>query len=532
MAEKRPWLKFWPEGVPKTIQYPEIPVFQLLDRSSQNYPTRTALVFEGQHVSYKKLNELTKRFAAALANLGVKSGDRVMLFLLNIPEFVISYYGVLRNGAIITPANPLFKERELRYQIDNSGAKTIIVHESLLSIISNVREKSKLDNVIVVAQRKYPDTILFEETVRGSEPRPPSVRIDPKESVAVLQYTGGTTGLPKGAMMTHYNLVSNAIMNAKWFKWTSNEVVMGVLPLYHTWGSNVCMNSVFYTGASVILIQRFDPEKALKTVEKEKVTAWYGSATMFNILVNHPTIERYNLSSLRHVKAGAMPIPEEVKRKWDKLTGVELILGYGLTEASPETHNSPPGRVKIGTIGIPIIDTDAKIVDVETRSKELTLGQIGELAIKGPQVMKGYWNMPEETEKALRDGWLYTGDVAKMDEEGYFYIVDRLKDMIKYKGYGVYPAEVENVLYEHPAVKECMVIGKPDPRVGEIPKAFVVLKEGAHASEEQLIKFCEDKIAAYKRIREVEFVSELPKTAVGKLLRRVLRDREHEKLKS
>jgi long-chain acyl-CoA synthetase len=284
------------------------------------------------------------------------------------------------------------------------------------------------------------------------------------------------------------------------------------------------MNSTFYTGATLILITRFDLEKVLEIVEKKRATVWYGAATMFTLIVNHPAITNYNLSSLRCVKAGAASIPSSTKRKWDRLTGVELMLGYGLTEASPETHDSPPDRVKIGSVGIPIIDTDAKIVDIETGIKELPPGEIGELIVKGPQVMSGYWKCPTETQNVLRNGWLHTGDIARMDEEGYFYIIDRQKDTIKYKGYSVFPAEVENVLYTHPAIKECAVVGKPDLIAGEIPKAYVVLKEGVAATEDEVIDYCRKNISAYKRIREIEFVTELPKNFAGKILKRVLRN--------
>jgi len=286
------------------------------------------------------------------------------------------------------------------------------------------------------------------------------------------------------------------------------------------------MNSTIYVGATLVLIARFNPERVLELVEKKKVTVWYGAATMFTIITSHPDISKYDLSSLRCVKAGAAPIPHSTKRKWDSLTGVELILGYGLTEASPETHNSPPNRVKIGSVGIPIIDTDAKIVDIETGMRELSPDEVGELIVKGPQVMKGYIKRPEETKKALRNGWLYTGDITRMDEEGYFYIVDRLKDTIKYKGYSVSPAEVENVLYTHPSIKECVVIGKPDLVAGEIPKAYVVLKKEATITRDELIEYCQKRIAPYKRIREVEFATELPKSIAGKILRRALRNRE------
>ncbi|MFC1938022.1 long-chain fatty acid--CoA ligase, partial [Chloroflexota bacterium] len=473
-----------------------------------------------------ELDSLSDRLAAGLKDLGITKGDRVVLSLPNTPEFIISYYGIMKAGAIVVSANPLFKEFELEFQLKDSGANTIIANESTYQVVRNIQGKVNLKNEIVVGAKSYPGTLPFMELIERHPPHPPLVEINPKQDIAAIQYTGGTTGIPKGAMMSHYNLVSNAIMNAIWFSWTKEEKVMGVNPLSHTWGLCTTVNSPFYVGATLFLMLRFDPEKVLQTVDKHKITAFYGVTTLFNMLINHPSIGDYDLSSLRCAKAGAMPIPEEVKRKWDKITGTQLILGYGLTEASPETHNSPPDRIKVGSIGIPIMDTDAKIVDVETGTKELAPGEVGELAVKGPQVMLGYWQRPEETRETLRDGWLYTGDIARMDEEGYFYIVDRSKDMIKYKGYGVYPGEVENVLYMHPAIKECAVVGKPDAEAGEIPKAYVVLKDRHSLSEDELIEFCKQRVSPYKRIREVQFITEVPKTPVGKVLRRVLRDKE------
>ncbi|RLI46425.1 long-chain fatty acid--CoA ligase [Candidatus Bathyarchaeota archaeon] len=521
---ERPWFNVWPEGTPRTINYPEVPLYELLKRSAEKHPDKLAVDHEKGQISYGKLDVLSDKFAAALVDMDVKKGGSVLIFLPNIPEFIVSYYAVLKAGRVVASVNPLSKEMELEHALKNSEAETIIAHESLYPIVKKAQKGTNLRNIIIVGEKRYPNTYLFRELLANYTPQSFEVNIRPKQNAAVIQYTGGTTGTPKGAMLTHYNLVSNAIMNARWFKWSSNDVVLGVLPLCHSWGA-CYMNSTFYAGATLILIMRFDPEKVLEIVEKKKVTIWYGAATMFTLIVNHSAITKYDLSSLRCVKAGAAPIPHSTKRKWDSLTGVELMLGYGLTEASPETHDSPPNRVKIGSVGIPLIDTDAKIVDIETGTKELPPGEIGELVVKGPQVMKCYRNCPEETKRALRNGWLYTGDIAKMDEEGYFYIVDRLKDTIKYKGYSVFPAEVENVLYTHPSVKECAVIGKPDSVAGEIPKAYVVLKEGAAITEDELIEYCRKRIAPYKRIREVEFVVELPKNIAGKILRRALRNR-------
>ncbi|MCZ2809045.1 MAG: AMP-binding protein, partial [Candidatus Bathyarchaeota archaeon] len=427
VCQERPWVNVWPEGIPRTIKYPKVPLQRLLKDSAEKHPKKLAIDCETDQISYEKLDVLSDKLASALRDMNVKKGSSVLIFLPNIPEFAISYYAILKAGGVVAPANPLSKEIALEYALGNSDSETIITHESLYQTFRNVQRRTDLRNIIVVGEKRYPNIHLFRDLMREYASRVFEAEIQPKQDVAVIQCTGGTTGTPKGAMLTHYNLVSNAIMNAHWFNWTSNDVVLGILPLSHSWGA-CYMNSTIYVGATLVLRARFDPERVLELIEKKKVTVWYGAATMFTIIVNHPAITKYDLSSLRCVKAGAAPIPDNTKRKWDSLTGVELILGYGLTEASPETHDSPPKKVKIGSIGIPIIDTDAKIVDIETGTKELPPGEVGELIVKGPQVMKGYRKRPEETKRALRDGWLYTGDIAKMDEKGYFYIVDRLKD--------------------------------------------------------------------------------------------------------
>ncbi|UCC33431.1 MAG: long-chain fatty acid--CoA ligase [Candidatus Bathyarchaeota archaeon] len=529
VPQERPWFKVWPRKIPKTLEYPNVPLYRFLKDSAEKHPDKIAIDHERDQISYEELDALSDKLAGALADLNVQKGNSVSIFLPNIPEFTISYYAILKAGGVVAPVNPLSKEIELNHTLSNSDARTMIAHESLYPIVRNVQRGAALENVIIVGQRRRQNTYRFRDLITKHAPQPFQTKIRPKQDVAVIQCTGGTTGTPKGVMLTHYNLISNAIMNAHWFGWSSEDVVLAVLPLYHSWGASY-MNSTVYIGATLVPTTRFDPESVLQLVEEKKVTVWYGAATMFTLITNHPALTKYNLSSLRCVKAGAAPIPNATKTRWDSLTGVELILGYGLTEASPETHNSPPRRVKIGSIGIPIIDTDAKIVDIETGTKELPLGEAGELIVKGPQIMKGYAKSPKETDKALRNGWLYTGDIARMDAEGYFYIVDRLKDTIKYKGYSVHPAEVENALYTHPSIKECAVIGKPNPIAGEIPKAYIVLKKGATTTKEELIEYCKEKISPYKRIREVEFVTELPKNTAGKILRRTLRnDESHRK---
>ncbi len=525
MQRERPWLKLWPEEVPQHLDYPEIPLFELLSRTAQEWPGNVAFRCRERSLTYQQLDDLTNKLAAGLRDLGVRTGDRVMLFLPNSLEFVIAYYGILKAGGIVATTNPLYRQAELRHQLNDTESKAIIANRDLYPLVKAVQAETKLQ-MVLLTDASESGAISFTEILEKYPPLPPPSPINPREDVAVIVYTGGTTGPSKGVLLTHYNLVANAMQNAAWFGWSSQDIVIGLLPFYHSWGGCTCINSPIYSGAPVIILPRFDTEKLLLTVEKERATVLYGAASMFITLANSPAISKYDLSSLRYVKGGAMPIPPEIRERWEQLTGVRMILGYGLSEASPETHNSPPQRVKPGTIGIPVIDTDARIVDEHTGEIELPAGQMGELVIRGPQVMKGYLNRPEDTREALRSGWLYTGDLALIDEEGYFRILDRKKETIKYKGYTIAPAEVEAVLYEHPAVKECAVVGKPDPLAGEMPKAYVVLKEGLTVEGEELINFCTARIAPYKRIREVEFIAEIPKTPVGKVLRRVLRDRE------
>ena len=524
VAADRPWFKFWPEGVPQHLDYPLIPLFKFLSRAAQEWPENVAFGCRERRLTYKEIDELTGKLAAGLHALGIKTGDRIMLFLPNSLEFIIGYYGILKAGGTVTTANPLYRQAELKHQLNDTGAKAIMTNQDLYALVKEAQAGTGL-GVIILSDAEGDGALSLSQILEKYPPTPPEFSVMPQDDVAVIVYTGGTTGLPKGVLLTHYNLVANAMQNATWFGWSPENTIIGLLPFYHSWGACTCVNSPIYSGARAIILPSFDAEELLATIQKEKATVLYGVASMFAALVSSPLIGKYDLSSLRYVKAGAMPIPPEIKERWEQLTGVKMDLGYGLSEASPETHNSPLLRVKPGTIGIPIMDTDARVVDEETGEIELPAGQVGELVVQGPQVMKGYLNRLEDEREALRDGWLYTGDLGLMDEEGYFQILDRKKETIKYKGYTIAPAEVEAVIYEHPVVKECAVVGKADPLVGELPKAYVVLKEGFTTDEEELIKFCAERIAPYKRIREVEFIDEIPKTPVGKVLRRVLRDR-------
>lgn len=522
----RPWYQFWPEGVPRHVDYPEIPLFELLRDAATKYPQKIAFSCDQSHLTYEEADKLTDKMAAGLRRLGVRKGDRIVLCLPNSLDFVIGYYGILKAGGSVSPANPLNRAAELNHQINDCQASLMITDQDIYPRIREIRDKTPLRTIILTKSDGM--EVSLPQILAESPARPPETRLNPHQDIAAVEYTGGTTGLPKGAMLTHYNLVANAIQNATWLGWSHQDVIIGVLPFYHSWGACTCINSPIYSGARVIIIPRFDVAGMLSLIEREKVTVLYGAASMFITLTSSPLIEKYDISSLKYVKAGAMPIPFEIKEKWERNTGVKMILGYGLSEASPETHDSPPQRTKPGTVGIPVTDTDARIVDEETGEVELPPGQIGELVIRGPQVMKGYLNRPEDNREALRGDWLYTGDLAVMDDEGYFRIVDRKKEIIIYKGYNIAPAEVESVIYEHPSVKECAVVGRPDPRVGEVPKAYVVLKDGCRPCADEIIAFCAQKVAPYKKVREVEFIDQLPKTPVGKVLRRLLRDRNRQ----
>lgn len=552
---ERAWHKKWPEGIPKTISYLDVPLHQLLVDSAEEHPDVPAIIFEGNRITYRRLNELTDRFANALEGLGVRKGDKVALFLPNIPQFVIAYYGALKAGATVTPLNPLYKEREAEFQLNDAEAETVVAADIFFEAIHNVRNKTKLRNAILtnirdflpgikkligplvkkeLRKRSYPDTLDFVQLINTRPAKPPVVEISPKEDIAVLQYTGGTTGVPKGAMISHYNLVCNAMQAANWLPvQEGGEVLVTAIPLFHIYGMTVAMNVAIYSAnPMIVLVDPRDIEKILKSISAYKATLFPGVPAMYVACINHKDVRKYDLTSIKKCISGAAPLPLAVMNTFNRLTNGDLVEGYGLTEASPITHCNPldsKEKVKPGTIGIPVTDTEAKIVDLETGSKDLGTGEVGELVIKGPQVMLGYWKNPEETKIALRNGWLYTGDIAKMDGEGYFTIVDRKKDLIDRAGYKIWPREVEEVLYEHPAIKEAAVIGVPDARTGETVKAFVVLKEGKKATVDDIRSFCKERIAAYKVPAFVEFAAELPKTMVGKVLRRALRQqRENE----
>ncbi len=533
MSEKRA-LPFYPEHVSFYIDIPDKTVCDVLQERAGEFGSQPALTFYDKTITYAELAAAVNRFASSLQARGVQKGDRVAIMLPNCPQYVIAYYGILQAGAIVTQVNPMLVERELAYLLKDSGAKMIVIYEPLYPRLAAVRGETAVEQAVTVSLGAPPSVALAEGDVTfdkflaaGSGVVRP-VPIEPMHDVAVLQYTGGTTGRSKGAMLTHHNIFANVLQCAEFFKGTfelGKERYLTVIPLFHVFAMTSGMNLAIYQGAENILLPRFELKEVLETIRDKQPTVFPGVPTMYVAITNTPGVEQYGISSIKTCNSGSAPMPLELMRDFEAKTGAVILEGYGLSEASPVTHCNPPFAArKPGTVGIGMPLTEYKVVDVATGTQELPPGEVGELIIRGPQVMKGYWNMPEETAAVLRDGWLYTGDLASIDEEGYVTIVDRKKDLIIAGGYNIYPREIEEVLYEHPAVREAAAVGVPDPYRGETVKAIIVLKEGMQASEEEIIAHCRKNLAAYKVPRIVEFRAELPKTNVGKILRRALRE--------
>uniref|UniRef100_A0A7C3MAY6 Long-chain fatty acid--CoA ligase n=1 Tax=Archaeoglobus fulgidus TaxID=2234 RepID=A0A7C3MAY6_ARCFL len=548
----RIWLKHYDEGVRPNIDYPEVPLYQILEDSAKKYPEKTALIFLGKKISYRELDETSDRVAAFLKNLGVGKGSRVIVDLPNTPHFVAAYYGILKTGATVVQCNPLYTEREIRYIQENSEAEYGFFVEFVYPRIKNLLAEGRLKKVVICKIEDYlpfplnilyplkkekvkietSEKVVYWKDVLKTPPTKERPSIDPKEDIATFLYTGGTTGVPKAVMSTHFNLVANVYQTLEWVVDRSpDDVFIGALPYFHSFGMTTSMNAPIALGSTIVLIpDPRDIKRILGSIQKYRATIFCGVPTMYAAILNHPDLKKYDLSSIKACISGAAPLPVEIKRKFEAVTGGKLVEGYGLSETSPVALGNPVyGLNKEGSIGIPFPDTYAVVIDDE--GKVLPAGEVGEIVIKGPQVMKGYYKMDEETKKVLINGWLLTGDMAKMDEDGYFYIVDRKKDMIIAGGYNIYPREVEEVLYEHPAVVEAAVVGVPDPYRGETVKAFIVLKPEykGKVTEQEIIQFCKERLAAYKVPRLVEFRDELPKSAVGKILRRILRDEEIKK---
>lgn len=561
---EKPWLAYYEEGIPPEIELPDHPITQDLIGNANVYPHHPALIYGSvveplgnllldTKISFRRLCDLTTRFAAGLQALGVKKGDRVLVHLPNCPQFVITYYATLMIGGIVVPSNPEYVARELKYQLNDSGAKAIVTLSLTYPTVKKIRAETALEHVIVTNVKEYfppllkflftvakeqqeghrqtisgdADTYWFQDVLKSGPLRPLPVEID-MDDTAALMYTGGTTGTIKGAQLTHRNVLANVVQTRHWFPsfYEGEEMVIAALPFYHCYGMTTCMNFGIRTHTTIVLI--VNPRVTahiLKSIDKHGAGFFPGVPAFYIAVINHPDLHKYRLNPIKACISGAAPLPAEVQKKFEAITGGHLVEGYGLSEATPVTHANPIlGENRLGTIGLPFPSTDAKVVDAQTGTREIKPGEAGELIVRGPQIMKGYWRNPDETADVLRDGWLYTGDIARMDKDGYFRIVDRKKDVIVGTGgLSIYPSEVEKVLLQHPKVKECAAIGVPAGlEKGERVKIFIILKKGQTATEEEIIAFCRQNLAPYKIPKFVEFRAELPLNAFGKVLRRIL----------
>lgn len=556
----KPWQAIYPEQIPAVLSYEDKPLYSFLKESAEEFPDKVSIHFQGKELTFREVHESALKFAAYLKSIGLQKGERVAVMLPNCPQGVISFFGILMAGGVVVQTNPTYTERELEYQMKDSGAKMILVMDILFPRVSAVASRTDIEHIIVTAIKEYlpfPKNLiypfiqkkqygivinvehegnhhLFSEIMkRKITEEMDTVPIDVNDDLALLQYTGGTTGFPKGVMLTHKNLLANTKMCNAWLykNKRGEERILAILPFFHVYGMTTVLVLSVMEGNTMIIMPKFDVEATLKTIQKQKPTMFPGAPTMYIGLLNHPDIAKYDLSSINACISGSASLPLEVQEQFERITGGKLVEGYGLSETSPVTHANfiwDQPRVK-GSVGLPWPDTDSAILSLES-NEELPPNEIGEIAIKGPQVMKGYWNRPDETEKTFKNGWLLTGDLGYMDEQGFFYVVERKKDTIIAGGFNIYPREVEEVLYEHEAIQEVVVAGIPDPYRGETVKAYVVLKKNAKVTEEELNEFARKNLASYKVPRSYEFRDELPKTTIGKILRRVLIEEEKKKI--
>jgi long-chain acyl-CoA synthetase len=559
----KPWLKYYPKGVPSEVDVPEISVPELFDQRADKYASKTALIFYGNKISYKKLKELIDRFATALADLGVIKGQTVALYLLNCPQYVIAYFAALKAGAKVTPISPVYTSKEVKHQLEDSEAETIICQDILYDnvektgislknvILTNIAEylpllkkqlgKSALGKIygeMHVPTPKYIEEaglLKFQTLIKKYPPRPPQIEIQPREDIAVLPYTGGTTGLPKAAILTHHNIVSLQAQTVSFWPIfeEGKEVVIAFLPFFHIYGQVVVMLNGLVQGATLVLFTTPDIDDILSAMERYQASGFYGVPTLFEYLKDYEKTDRVNWKRLKLIACGADTLHESTIKGWERRTGTKILEGYGMTETTAVSHSTPYDRPKSGSFGVPIPGVTAAVVDADgTEFKGID--EVGELILHGPNMMQGYWKRPEETKDSIIDidgkKWLRTGDLVRMDEEGYFHFFDRKRDLIKYKGYSVFARHVEEVLYRHPQIKAAGVVGVPDPKVGQLIKAYVVLQSDARGkiSEEEIMEFCRQNLAYYKVPKIIEFRGELPKTDVGKVSRRELREEAEE----
>ncbi len=551
-AEERRWLQHYDPEVPHDVAIPEKTLPELFNNTVARFPGHPYLIFMGRSFSYREVKALADNFAAVLVGLGVKKGSRVALNLPNSPQFVFCLLGALQAGCTVIPFNPIYTEREIKHQLGNCEAEIMVTLSRFYPRIRQVKSESRLRTIISTNIKEYlprwlqPLYTLFREKSGGDrikvEPGDyhlpalmkkygadpvPAVRVDP-DFPACIMYTGGTTGLPKGAILTHRNLVANIVTFYSWIPDMKEAQEIGVaqLPFFHAYGLSTCLTLTAIYCGTLLLFPEFEVKTLLKTIHRYKPTLFPGVPTMYIALVNHPDLKKYDLSSLRICVSGAAAMPLEVLKTFEELTGCRMLEGYGLTEATTGTHFNPCGKRKIGSVGLPLPGTWARIVDLDDPDREMEVGAVGQMAVKGPQITPGYLNNPEETEKVMHRGWLLTGDLARMDEDGYFYIVDRQKEMIISGGYNIYPREIEEVLYAHEKIKEAAVLGLPHPYRGEIAKAFLVLREGETMTEKEVLDYCKQELAIYKVPHQIEFRPSLPLSLVGKVLKRLLREEE------
>ena len=550
------WLNSYEPEVPHTIEIPVLTLPQFFERTAQAYPNNTATIFFGERMTYAQIDEQANRFAAGLQAIGVKLGGRVALLLPNCPQFLIAFYGALKVGAVVVPMNPASATSEIHSQFNESSVQTVVALDAVVQRAHDAIIGTQVERVIVTQMQDYLSPLMsLMLSVRGRREEPPELVASPNslsflglvrdndpeytrpqvmpEDTALLLYTGGITGKPKGVMLSHRNLVANALQMNAWV-WDAREerkeVFLGVVPFFHSYGLTVAMNLAISVAGSLILLPRFTIKEVLRAIVRFRPTIFPGVPAIYNAIANHPLAERYDLRSIRVCISGEVPLPTKVAQAFESLTGARLVEGYGLTEASPITHCNPIyGERRAGSIGLPIPSTDARVVDPENRMT-MPIGEVGELAVRGPQVMKGYLGLEEHTAEVLRDGWLYTGDMARQDEQGYFYVVGRKNDMILVDGQNVYPREIEEVLFECDKVQEVVVTGVPTRQGGKIVKAYVVLKADMEVTERELRIFCSERLADYRVPAHIEFREGLPKTADGKYLRRELIEEEIERL--
>jgi long-chain acyl-CoA synthetase len=560
----RPWIRHYEQGVPAQLQIPDQPLTWLLDQAVSRYPGHTAFIYYGTKLSYAQFSSLANRFATGLQRLGIKKGDRVAIALPNIPQYPIAFYGALRTGAVVVPTNPLYTEREMQHQLADSGARFVVMLDMFYPIVRAVRAHTALEHIIITSPTDYLPPMLHRlyplSQLHAHHPQPPltekelhedkmlhvmSAMLDSHtkggievfnlpvqasaDDLAVLQYTGGTTGLSKGAMLTHRNLVANALQTRSWIPSTRDgeEVILCVAPYFHSYGLTVGMNYPIFAAATMVLLPQFKSKEVVKAIRRYHPTQFPGIPTMYIAVMREIGKHAAELRSIRYCISGASALPAKVRMDWEAKTGGKLVEGYGLSEAAPVTHCNPlNGDVRDGSIGLPLTDVDATILDQKTL-EPAPVGAEGEIMVKGPNIMQGYWNRPDETASIFFNGWMHTGDVGKMDEDGYFYVIDRSKDLIKASGFNIYPREVEEVLLLHPAVQDVAVIGVPHEYRGETVAAVIVLKPGFEPSEDtrmDIIAYCKKELTPYKVPKLVEFRESLPKTLIGKVLKRELRE--------